>query len=184
MLMPSNENTVRFTGNISNLDIKNGAHGPFGSFNIAIDDSYTKPGKNGQQPEFVEKTHFIPCVVSDGFFKKVPNPEKGARISIEGKVIVEHWKDKQSGAERSAIKVKVIRVKAYISPSERNQAKQMGWYGKANAPQGGYNNNAPQGGFNNNSPQGGYNNNAPQGAFNNNAPQGGFNNNAPQGGYN
>ncbi len=140
MFIPANENIVRQTGNISSVDVKNGQNGPYGSINIAIDDSYMKPGKNGQQAQRIERTYFITTVLNDGFFKIVPYPQVGDRISIEGKLIVEKWQDKQTGADRTAQKVKVLRVKSHISKQEREQAKSMGWCGNSNVSQ-------QQGGF-------------------------------------
>jgi single-strand DNA-binding protein len=156
MFIPANENNVAITGNISSVEIRNGANGPFGHINIAVDDSYQKPSQNNQKPEWVERTYFITVVLNDGFFKKVPSPQKGDRISVEGKLIIEKWQDKNTNVERSATKVKVIRVKAHISKQERDHAKQLGWYGNAQPQQqGGYAPQQPQqqGGFAQQQPQ-------------------------------
>lgn len=130
-------NHVIVAGNIANVTIRNGTHGQFGSITVAVDDGYFKQGQNGQDGEWVDRTHFVECKVNANFLKKLKTtPDKGDMICLQGKLTLEKWKDNQ-GQERSALKVAASDVDGYI-PKAGVIAMKSACSNQSNQQNGGY----------------------------------------------
>ena len=157
MLLAADLNEVSITGNIAQVNILNGQYGLFGSVSLALDDSYYDKKNNNER---VVKTVFVEVVLQDSYFKKIKETTVGDRLSIQGKLILDQFK--QNGTDRTILKVRCQKVISHTSKADRELLKQQGLLGQAitkNAPQ---QQSAPQqqGGYNQQSApqqQGGYN---------------------------
>jgi single-stranded DNA-binding protein len=143
MLLTTNLNEVRLAGNISQVNIRTGKYGPFGSINLAVDDSYFDKKNNNKK---VVKTVFIEVVLQDYYFKRVKETTIGDRLSFEGKLILDEFQ--QNGVDKTILKVKCQKVTSHTSKAEKELLKQHNLLGSSigqkPAQQVGYNELAPQ----------------------------------------
>ena len=173
-------NTCHLAGNVSNVSIQSGQNGRFGTLSIAVDDGYFKKSENNQAGQWVERTYFVELKVNETVIKKFyVQPVKGDQLVIDGKLVMESWKDKNSGQDRTAIKVQVAHVVSHTPKTLIDLGKSQGIIPvnqsqQQNQSQGGFQQNQSQGGFQQNQSQGGFQQNQPQGGFQQNQPQGGF----------
>lgn len=120
-------NSVNLAGNIAQVNIQNGQHGPFGSVSIAADDGYYKKGQNGQQGEWIDRTHFIEVNMNSKSLQSLKQTLNiGDQLSIEGKLVVEKWQDSQTSQNRNATKVECLKIVGHIPKSVIDAAKQAG----------------------------------------------------------
>lgn len=175
MKMQYKQNEVRLAGYLSQVDIKQGEYGPFGTVTIAVDDSYT----DKKSKERVKKTQFLRVDVGG---EKLPFMEKGDYVRIEGRLIFDTWNTATSSG--SAIKIKgtvvehlpkdaleCLKANGFIQSSQQAsgqpQQPQQGGYGQPpqNQQRGGYGqpqqqrpqrNQPQQGGYGQPQQQGGY----------------------------
>ena len=111
-------------GYISHVDIKKGNNDDwYGSFSLALEDNYQKNrGKPDQ--EWVDRVHFAEVKVDQHFLNNFDAPIGiGDQIVLTGKIIQEKWKDKQSGANRSGLKIKADKKIAYMTKTESDLLK-------------------------------------------------------------
>ncbi len=177
-------------GRVSNVDVKSGNNGYFGTVTIAVDDGYFKKGENGQDGHWEERTYFVDVKVDSHFLNYFKSPiETGDEVTLSGKLVQEKWKDNQSGQDRSALRVKGEKLIQHLRKVEVECLKQAGLVGNANSQ-----NNAPQQHtqqnnhpYQQNSQQRNYTTqqNAQKSNYprQQNAPQGGFAPNSGYGGY-
>ncbi|MBD1389374.1 single-stranded DNA-binding protein [Neiella sp. HB171785] len=127
------KNDVCISGNISNVDVKNGQRGYFGSLSIAVDDGY----RDQQTQQWVDRVYFVEVKVADKFLKSVKATlAKGDYVEIEGKLVVEKWKDKDTQQDRQAMKVQGYRVAVHIPKAAKDCLKAAGFLGaQQTAPQ-------------------------------------------------
>ena len=122
-------NETRLGGNIAQVNIQNGQYGPYGSCSLAVDDSYFKKGQNGQQGEWIDRTYFVEVNLKSNVIKKVPNLSQGDAAVFKGKLVEEKWTDKNTGQQRSALKMEAADIEMHI---EAHRAKQMRQEDRAN----------------------------------------------------
>ena len=121
-------NEVEFSGNVANVTIQNGQYGAYGNMSVAVDDGYFQKGQNGQDGQWVDRTHFIDCKLTSGALKKVDGQvNKGDFVIIKGKLVLDQWQDSQTGQQRSAMKVE---VKEFVLHVDGERAKQLRAEGK------------------------------------------------------
>ena len=127
-------NEVAISGNVSNVDVKQGQNGLFGSISVAVDDGYKD---NNGQGKWVDRTHFIEVKVSDKFLKSIKGViAKGDFIELEGKLVIEKWKDKTTQQDRSAMKVQGFRITSWVPKVAKEALKNAGLMGsQQHAPQ-------------------------------------------------
>ena len=182
MKIPQKVNELRLGGNVANVDIRPGQHGSYGSCVLAVDDGYFKKGDaNGQGGGWVERVYFHPITLKSNVLKKMNGLNKGDFVVFAGKLVEEKWNDKQSGAERKAMKMEAIDVEWHVPAASVKQLRQEARDSKNNQGQqnNSYNQNSNQGGGHNPN-MGGYNQNSNQGGHNPN--MGGYNQKSNQGG--
>ncbi len=102
---------------------------------LAIDDSYQN--RNGEK---VDRAVFVDCDVWD---KQAENCQrflsKGSPVLVDGRLQMDTWQDRDTGANRSKLKVRAERVQ-FLS-SRRDGGAQQG--GAAAQPAGGYDRQPP-----------------------------------------
>jgi single-strand DNA-binding protein len=133
------QNTVTVAGHVANINLQNGNYGTYGTITIAVDDGYMQRGQNGQQGQWVDRTYFIDVKVDDNFLKRTSTQiGKGDSICVEGKLVQEKWTDKNSGQERTALRVKGSMIVGHIPVGVKDLAKTNGFLGRhaQTAPQG------------------------------------------------
>ena len=161
-------NECRQSGNIAHVDIRNGAHGPYGTIGVIIDDGYMQRQQKGQQGQWVDRTYYVEFKLGSSALKNSDTLNKGDYVLIESKLVQEQWKDKNTKEDRSTIKLEVKRIVVHM---ERDTIKQLNSQQRQNQQQGGgYNQQRPQ----NNGHNGGYQQEPPQ-------EQGGYQQQPPQG---
>ncbi|WP_028113029.1 single-stranded DNA-binding protein [Ferrimonas kyonanensis] len=166
-------NTVNLAGYIGSVNISQGQHGPFGTISISYTDSWKDKNNNWQ-----EKTHYIDVAVDGKRLQKLfAQLQKGDFLAIEGKLIQEQWQDKQSGANRSALKVRMLSVVTHLPKVAKQCLQQNGL-----AKQPNQNGNQQGGGFQGGQQGGGYQGGQQGGGYQG-GQQGGRNNMPNQGGY-
>ena len=183
MKIPQKVNELRLGGNVANVDIRPGQHGSYGSCVLAVDDGYFKKGDaNGQGGGWVERVYFHPITLKSNVLKKMNGLNKGDFVVFAGKLVEEKWNDKQSGAERKAMKMEAIDVEWHVPAASVKQLRQEARDSKNNQGQqnNSYNQNSNQGGGHNPN-MGGYNQKSNQGGGHN-PNMGGYNQNSNQGG--
>ena len=121
-------NETRLGGNIAQVNIQNGQYGPYGSCSLAVDDSYFKKGQNGQQGEWIDRTYFVEVNLKSNVIKKVPNLSQGDAAVFKGKLVEEKWTDKNTGQQRSALKMEAADIEMHIEAhrANNNQNNQQG----------------------------------------------------------
>lgn len=133
-------NYTSIGGRVSNVDVKSGNNGYFGTVTIAVDDGYFKKGENGHDGHWEERTYFVDVKVDNHFLNYFKSPiETGDEVTLNGKLVQEKWKDNQSGQDRSALRVKAEKLIQHLRKVEVECLKQAGLVGNANSQ-----NNAPQ----------------------------------------
>lgn len=129
----NNTNNVTIEGNLSQVGIKQGQHGLFGSITVAVNNSY-----KDNSGSWIEKTAFVDVNVNEKTLSSLKSQlNVGDRIEIEGKLITDTWKDKQTGANRSALKVQALRFNRHIEKAAVDCLKNAGFIQQAQ-PQSGY----------------------------------------------
>jgi len=120
------QNEITIGGYISQVDIKQNNEGEwFGSFNLALEDNYRK-NKGKPDETWVDRTHFIEVKVNSYFLGKFNAAlNKGDQIVVSGKIVMESWKDKESSANRTAIKIQADKKIAYITKVESDHLKSL-----------------------------------------------------------
>ena len=187
MKIPQKVNEIRLGGNVANVEIRTGQHGSYGSCVLAVDDGYFKKGDaNGQGGGWVERVYFHPITLKSNVLKKMNGLNKGDFVVFAGKLVEEKWNDRQSGAERKAMKMEAIDVEWHVPAASVKQLRQEARDSKNNQGQqnNSYNQNSNQnsnqgGGHNPN--MGGYNQTGSQ-SGGHNPNMGGYNQNVSQGG--
>lgn len=166
-------NECRHSGNIAHVDIRNGAHGPYGSIGVIIDDGYFKKGNNNQPGEWIDRSYFVEYKVGSSALKNTDTLNKGDYVLIESKLVEEKWEDRNTGQSRSALKLEAKRIVIHMArPDIKDIQGRSRQNGQNNHQQGGGQNHQqrPQ----NNSQNGGYQQEPPQ-------EQGGYQQQPPQG---
>ena len=126
------QNSVTIGGHVASTNIFE-SNGFYGTITVAVDGSYLseKNDSNGQDKSWVEKTHFIKVKVNQNFTNKLKSGlEIGGQIMIEASLEEEKWKDKESGANRSELKLHAKKLLGYIGKTEVECLKNAGLHGK------------------------------------------------------
>lgn len=129
-------NVVILGGNIAQIDLTNGQYGVFGTVTLAIDDGYFKKGENGQDGQWIDRTHFAEVKVNANNLKSIKvQLEKGDQLQIQGKLVQEKWTDSQTGQNRSAMKVDCQSIVCHVPKALIELGKQSGVIPTANQNQ-------------------------------------------------
>ena len=139
-----NVNTLTLAGNISKVEIyeskdvrnTNNTVEYFGTITVAVDNGYFDNNLNNGQGSWKEITAFIDVKVDNRIINRFKDGiDIGSEVCFVGHVAQDSWKDKESGQNRSQLRMKADNVNYYLSKAERECLKANGFIGNNNQSQ-------------------------------------------------
>lgn len=123
-------NQLTVSGRVGNVNVQQGNNGPYGSLSLAVDTGY-----KGRDGSWVEDTSWVTIEFggNTGNYIADKGVGKGDLLVVEGSLFESKWKDKDTGADRSALKVRADRIAEHVPSVVFECLKANGFFGNQQA---------------------------------------------------